>query len=118
MSVIVETKVIKEKITPAKKIEVYVFCCDVPECDQRAVRLNNRARECKMCARHLCEDHTAYDYYYSDDYPDKVCVICFSYLTPARKELFDRHDREEELMLRNVKKVSLMVTKDIVKFKI
>jgi len=87
---------------PAYKKELEEILCDV---DGKSIGYKGVARyyRCEICSRELCRDHTVRDYHYSEDYASTYCDDCFKKFEPARKQMEERHEKEETQLIERIK---------------
>ena len=107
-------KITKEVEIPAKTIKATVkkietTYCDFPECKNKVILRGSTylGVKCRLCNRDVCYNHKNYDSYYSEDYPEYYCVICYDLWIPARTELINRQEIEYDQLMEQTKKESL-----------
>lgn len=94
---------------PSKTKEVVKVTCDVDGCGDTAAFLYGGVNyaKCEICKRDLCKRHLVYDPDEPGDYPSKWCSICYGLYYQKRREMQDRHWKEEDALIEKVKKESL-----------
>lgn len=101
-----EVKVPAKKATTRQVVKIF---CDVPGCTDQAAMLYGgvNSAKCGICKRDICKRHLEYDPDEMGDYPDKWCSICYPLILYPRREMNERHWKEEEALIAKVKKESL-----------
>lgn len=91
---------------PAYKKELEAIYCDI---DDKLIGYKGIARfyRCYVCKRELCYNHTTWDPDEPGDYPETYCEYCAEEWVEVRREMNERHWKEEEALMRLVKKNSL-----------
>lgn len=104
----VEKTVQVKPVKATTRIVTKVYC-DYPDCGNEIVyqRYGGGGGSCGICNRDVCSKHRTYDPDEPGDYPAKWCIICESLFLQPRREMNERHWKEEEALERKVKKESL-----------
>lgn len=105
----VPAKVVK---TPVKIKKVTKILCDfcgatVPDHGSYGWFPN-----CSICGRDTCRKHNKPDPDEVGDYPEWFCQICMPLILPARREMENRHYKEEEELEARIKEESLAWQKE------
>ena len=112
-------RVIKEVEIPSKTIKATVkkietIYCDFLDCKEKVIPRGNTysGAVCRLCNRDVCYKHKdCYDDY-SSDYPEHYCTICYDLWIPARNEMNNRHEDEEDKLQEKIKIESLEKNED------
>jgi hypothetical protein len=63
-----------------------------------------------ICDRDICGEHTTYGPNDPGDYPDNFCFYCADIWLPMRAKMIERHDKEEDALEKEARKLSLEKT--------
>lgn len=92
---------------PARTKKVKKTVCDFCGADVPSHGSYGWYPSCSICGRDCCRKHNTFDPDEPGDYGSWFCQICLPLILPARREMQDRHWKEEEELEARIKKESL-----------